>query len=712
MSTKKAKPETETVVETEATVEPAAETMEFQAEVSQLLKLMIHSMYSNKEIFLRELVSNGSDACDKLRFEALADDSLYAGDGELQLSVSFDKDDKTITISDTGVGMSRDEVINNIGTIARSGTKQFLDAMTGDQAQDAHLIGQFGVGFYSAFVVADKVSLSTRRAGQAADSGTRWVSDGTGSYTLETIEKASHGTDVVLHLRDDMDEFLNDWRLRSVIKKYSDHITFPIKMLKSSSDEDEKETIEWETVNTASAMWTRPKNDLSDDDYKAFYKQVCQDYEDPLAWSHNRVEGKYEYTSLLYIPARAPFDLYEREQLHGIKLYVQRVFIMDDMEKMMPRYLRFVRGLIDSNDLPLNVSREILQSNKVIDSIRSASVKKVLGQLENMAADDAERYQTFWKQFGNAMKEGPGEDFANREQLLKLIRFASTQGNDSTQNVSLTDYIARMKSGQDKIYYITTDSYTAAKNSPHMEVFNKKGIEVLLMSDRVDEWMMSQISEFDGKQFASIAKGDLDLGEFEDKEEKKVREDVEKKSKKLVKKIQDALGDQVEEVRVSHRLTSSPACLVLSENEMALHMQQLMKQAGHEMPQSKPSLEINPQHPVLQRLKSEKNKQRLKDWSQLLFDQALLAEGGQLEDAAGFVQRLNGILIALGDGPGNSPSGDQNDDQVEDENEAEAITDDADTASEASGDDAQNNEPSASDVSEMPTPEQKDKEAQ
>lgn len=532
MSTKKSKTEADAEVAEQATADTATETMEFQAEVSQLLKLMIHSMYSNKEIFLRELVSNGSDACDKLRFEALADDSLYEGDSDLQLSISFDKDEKTITIADTGVGMSRDEVVDNIGTIARSGTKQFLDSLTGDQAQDANLIGQFGVGFYSAFVVADKVSLSTRRAGQGADSGTRWASDGTGSYTLENIDKATHGTDIVLHLREDMDEFLNDWRLRSVVKKYSDHITFPIKMLKQNDDE-EKDAIEWEAVNAASAMWTRAKNDISEDEYKAFYKQVCQDYEDPLAWSHNRVEGKYEYTSLLYIPARAPFDLYEREQLHGIKLYVQRVFIMDDMEKMMPRYLRFVRGLIDSNDLPLNVSREILQSNKVIDSIRTASVRKVLSQLQSIANDEAERYQEFWGQFGNALKEGPGEDFSNREQLLKLMRFASTHGSDSTQNVSLEDYVARMKSGQNKIYYITTDSYTAAKNSPHMEVFNKKGIEVLLMSDRVDEWMMSQISEFDGKQFASIAKGDLDLGEFEDKEEKKAHKDVEKKSKKL-----------------------------------------------------------------------------------------------------------------------------------------------------------------------------------
>ena len=636
----------------ESTLDSKTETMEFQAEVSQLMKLMIHSMYSNKEIFLRELVSNGSDACDKLRFEALADDTLYENDSELHLSVAFDDAEKTITISDNGIGMTRDEVVANIGTIAKSGTKQFLESLTGDQAEDARLIGQFGVGFYSAFVVADKVTLNTRRAGEAADSATRWVSDGTGSYSLESIEKAARGTDIVLHLRDDMDEFLNDWRLRSVIKKYSDHITFPVKMLKKADEEDKDAAIEWESVNSASALWTRAKNDIKDEEYNEFYKTVCHDYEDPLVWSHNRVEGKYEYTSLLYIPARAPFDLYEREQTQGIKLYVQRVFIMDDVEKMMPRYLRFVRGLVDSNDLPLNVSREILQSNKVIDSIRSASVKKVLGLMENIAKDDAEKYQKFWGEFGNVIKEGPGEDFANREQLLGLMRFASTQGGDSTQNVSLADYIARMKAGQDKIYYITADSHAAAKNSPHLEIFKKKDIEVLLMSDRVDEWMMSQLTEFDGKQFASISKGDLDLGDFDDKEEKKAQKDVEKKSKKLVKKIADALGDQVEEVRVSHRLTTSPACLVLAEHDMALHMQQLMKQAGHAMPTAKPSLEINPGHPVLQQLDGEDDKQKLDDWSQLLFDQALLAEGGQLEDAAGFVHRLNGILMALASGSG------------------------------------------------------------
>ena len=633
---------------TESTADTNTETMAFQAEVSQLLKLMIHSMYSNKEIFLRELVSNGSDACDKLRFEGLADDKLFENESELELTVGFDEAEKTVTITDNGIGMSRDEVVANIGTIAKSGTKQFLESLTGDQAEDARLIGQFGVGFYSAFVVADKVTLSTRRAGEAADSGTRWVSDGTGSYTLESIEKAGRGTEIVLHLRDDMDEFLNDWRLRSVIKKYSDHITFPVKMLKKAEEEDKDATIEWETVNSASALWTRSKKDIKDEEYNEFYKTVCHDYEDPLLWSHNRVEGKYEYTSLLYIPARAPFDLYEREQAHGIKLYVQRVFIMDDVEKMMPRYLRFVRGLIDSNDLPLNVSREILQSNKVIDSIRSASVKKVLGLLEGVAKDDAEKYQKFWGQFGNVIKEGPGEDFANREQILGLMRFATTQSSDSTQNVSLADYIARMKAGQDKVYYITADTHAAAKNSPHLEIFKKKDIEVLLMSDRVDEWMMSQLTEFDGKQFVSISKGDLDMSEFEDKEEKEAQKEVEEKSKDLIKKIADALGDQVEEVRVSHRLTSSPACLVLAEHDMALHMQQLMKQAGHAVPTAKPSLEINPEHPVLQRLEGESDEQRMKDWSQLLFDQALLAEGGQLEDAAGFVQRLNGILMALG----------------------------------------------------------------
>ncbi|MEM7207380.1 MAG: molecular chaperone HtpG [Pseudomonadota bacterium] len=652
-----------------------AQTMQFEAEVSQILKLMIHSMYSNKEIFLRELISNGSDACDKLRFEALADDTLYGGESELALSVTFDSDAKTLTIADTGIGMSREEVISNIGTIARSGTRQFLESMTGDQAQDAQLIGQFGVGFYSAFVVADKVALTTRRAGEDEDAATRWESDGTGSYSLETVSKSERGTEIVLHLRDDMDEFLNDWRLRSVIKKYSDHITFPVKMLKAAGEDDDEKTVEWETVNAASAMWTRAKSEISDDEYKEFYKQVCHDYQDPMVWSHNRVEGKYEYTSLLYIPSRAPFDLYEREQLHGIKLYVQRVFIMDDMEKMMPRYLRFVRGLIDSNDLPLNVSREILQSNKVIDSIRNASVKKVLGLLESMASDNEEQYQTFWDEFGRVIKEGPGEDFANREQLLKLMRFASTQGDGDKQHVSLADYVARMKSGQDKIYYITTDSFAAAKNSPHLEVFTKKGLEVLLMSDRVDEWMMSQLQEFDGKQFVSIAKGDLDLGDFEDKEEKKAQKEVEEKSKDLVKKIADALGDQVEEVRVSHRLTTSPACLVMAQHDMALHMQQLMKQAGHELPSTKPSLEVNAEHPILQRLDAESDTATLGEWSQLLFDQALLAEGGQLEDPAGFVSRLNSILLTL--------SGDAPAQQSADDSELAA---DADSASDAQTD--------------------------
>ena len=634
---------------TDTPVADKPETMEFQAEVSQLLKLMIHSLYSNKEIFLRELISNSSDACDKLRFEALADDSLYAGNSDLGISVGFDADARTITIADSGIGMSREEVVANIGTIARSGTRQFLESLTGDQAEDARLIGQFGVGFYSAFVVADQVSLTTRRAGSEAGDATRWESDGTGSYTLETVEKAERGTEIVLHLREDMDDFLNDWRLRSIIKKYSDHITFPVRMLKEkeSETEDEEKTFEWETVNAASAMWTRSRSDISDEEYQEFYKQVCHDYENPLSWSHNRVEGKYEYTSLLYIPARAPFDLYEREQLHGLKLYVQRVFIMEDVEKMMPRYLRFVRGLIDSNDLPLNVSREILQSNKVIDSIRSASVKKVLGLLEGIAKDDAEKYQSFWNEFGKVMKEGPGEDFANREQLLGLMRFASTRGDGDKQIVSLADYIARMKSGQDKIYYITADSHAAASNSPHLEVFKQKEIEVLLMSDRVDEWMMSQLPEFDGKQFVSVAKGDLDLGEFEDKQEKEAQEEVAKQSEDLVKKISEALGEQVEEVRVSHRLTTSPACLVLAQHDMALHMQQLLKQAGHDMPSTKPSLEINATHPLLKRLDTESDEQTLKDWSQLLFDQAMLAEGGQLDDPSGFVQRMNEILLAM-----------------------------------------------------------------
>jgi len=632
-----------------------AETMEFQTEVNQLMKLMIHSLYSNKEIFLRELISNASDACDKLRFEAVANDALNEGESELAVKIEFDEESKTITISDNGIGMNREDVINNIGTIAKSGTKQFLESMTGDQKEDSKLIGQFGVGFYSAFVVADKVTLTTRRAGEDAANGIRWESEATGSYQLEQIDRAEKGTSVTLHLREDSHDFADNWRLRSIIKKYSDHITFPIKMLEvlpppSEEDEDkeaEKKTPEFEKVNDASALWTRSRNDISEDDYKSFYKQVSSDWEDPLAWSHNHVEGKFEYTSLLYIPKRAPFDLYDANQKNGIKLYAQRVFIMDETEKLMPRYLRFVRGLVDSSDLPLNVSREILQSNKVVESIRGASVKKVLSLLEGMAKNDPDDYKEFWGQFGACLKEAPGEDFANKEKVAGLYRFASTHNKSDEQSVGLADYISRMKPGQDKIYFITSDSYTAGKNSPHLEIFAKKDVEVLIMYDRVDEWMMSYLNEFDGKTLSSVAKGDLDLGEISDKEEKEAQETVEKESEKLIERLTGQLKDKVADVRVSHRLTTSPACVVLGEQEMAMHMQQLMKQAGQEIPDSKPTLEINPTHPILKKMDNESDEDRFGEWSMLLLDQAVLAEGGQLDDAAGFVSRMNALIMEL-----------------------------------------------------------------
>ena len=626
-----------------ATVEK--EKLNFEAEVSQLLHLMIHSLYSNKDIFLRELISNASDACDKLRFEALSDDSLMGKDSELRIEVEFDKDARTITVRDNGIGMSHDEVIQNIGTIARSGTAEFLKSLTGDQAKDSHLIGQFGVGFYSSFIVADKVEIITRRAGLAADEGVHWESDGESGYTLEPVSKADRGTEVVLHLREGEDEFLNDWKLRSIIGTYSDHVPLPIKMRKR--DDDGKPTDEWEMVNKASALWTLPKTEIKDEDYKEFYKHVGHDFEDPLAWTHNRVEGKTEYISLLYIPSRAPFDLFDQETRHGVKLYVQRVFIMDDAEKLMPRYLRFVRGVLDSSDLPLNVSREILQNNKIIDSMRSGSVKKVLGLLEDMARKDPEKYQKFWKEFGQVMKEGPVEDIANREQILKLLRFSSTHEDSEEQNVSLDDYISRMKAGQDKIYYITADNFNAAKNSPHLEIFRKKGIEVLLMYDRVDEWLMGHVFEYDGKKFQSVAKGDLDLGDIAGDEDKDKKKKASKTGKKLVKRIKKALGDRVSDVKISERLTESPSCIVLSEHEMAMYMQHLLKQAGQNIPGSKPVLEINPDHPILKRMEHEKDDERFGEWSALLLDQAILAEGGHLEDPASFVHRMNEIMLTL-----------------------------------------------------------------
>ena len=626
------------------TVDTQKETLEFQTEVKQLLHLMIHSLYSNKEIFLRELISNSSDACDKLRFEALGNDSLYDGDTSLRIRVNFDKDARTVTITDSGVGMTRDEVVENIGTIAKSGTRQFFESLTGDQAQDTQLIGQFGVGFYSAFIVADKVTLSTRRAGLPADQGVRWASAGDGNYTLETIEKPERGTTVVLHLREGEDEFLDGFRLRSIIHKYSDHIPLPIEM--PGEAEDDKPA-EYESVNKASALWTRPRNEISDEEYREFYKHVAHDFEDPMQWVHSHVEGSQAYKSLFYIPARAPFDLYDRDSRHGIKLYVRRVFIMDDAEQLMPYYLRFVRGLVDSDDLPLNVSREILQHNKLIDTIKAGSVKKVLGVLESMAKNEPELYANFWKQFGNVMKEGPGEDFANRERIAKLLRFASTTTDSEVQAVSLEDYVGRMKDGQEKIYYITADSFAAAKNSPHLQVFRRKDIEVLLLSDRVDEWLVSHLNEFDGKPLASVAKGALDLDKLADEEEKQAAKKTEDEYADLVKRMQEVLGERVKEVRVSQRLTDSPSCLVMGEHEMAVHMQQMLKQAGHEVPASKPDLEINPGHPLISRLKGEADDARFSSWSNVLLDQAMLSEGGQLDDPVAFVNRLNDLLLEM-----------------------------------------------------------------
>ena len=629
------------------------ETYEFQAEVSQLLKLMIHSLYSNKEIFLRELVSNASDACDKLRFMAVSDDSLYDGDDSLKITVDYNEDERTVTISDTGIGMTRDEVIDSIGTIAKSGTKQFLESLGSDDAKNAQLIGQFGVGFYSSFIVADKVTVVTRKAGQ--HEAIQWQSEGTGEYTMADAEKDQRGTDVILHLREGEDEFLNDYRLRSIIKKYSEHISLPIMMRKPpepAADDAEKDDAEkddkaetptvFEQVNTAQALWTRAKRDISDEEYIEFYKSMSYDFEDPLAWTHNRIEGKLEYTSLFYIPAKAPFDMWDRETTQGIKLYVQRVFILDDSKELMPRYLRFVKGLVDSNDLPLNVSREILQSNKTIDTIRSASVKKILDRLQQMAKDDSEQYQAFWAEFGNALKEGVVEDFSNRDAIAGLFRFASTHNDSSDQTVSLADYIARMPESQDKIYYVTADSYNAAKHSPHLEVFKQKGIEVILMYDRVDEWMISSLREFDGKQLVSIAKGDLELSE----DDKKKAEEAQEQSKGLVKRLKEALGDKVDDVKVTTRLVDSPACIVLSEMDMALHMQRLMKQAGHDIPETKPVLEINPEHALVQKADQEADEDVFKNWAHFLFDEALLAEGGQLEDPASFVKRVNDLLMA------------------------------------------------------------------
>ncbi|HEY0563595.1 MAG TPA: molecular chaperone HtpG [Methylophilus sp.] len=628
----------------------ASEKMEFKAEVKQLLQLMIHSLYSNKEIVLRELISNASDAADKLRFEALSNGALYENDSELNIRISYDKAARTVTISDNGIGMSRQEVISHIGTIAKSGTKEFFQNLTGDQAKDANLIGQFGVGFYSAFIIADKVTLVTRRAG--TQEAVQWQSGGEGDFTIEAVEKAGRGTDVILHLRDGEDEFLNDWKLKTIIRKYSDHITLPILMKKSEWKEGENgaggemvTTDEDETINKASALWARSKNDITEQEYQEFYKHVSHDYENPLAYTHSRVEGKQEYISLLYVPSKAPFDLYDRERHHGIKLYVKRVFIMEDAEKLMPQYLRFVRGVIDSADLPLNVSREILQDSRDVEAIKNGSVKKVLGLLEDMADNKPEDYAKFWTEFGRVLKEGPGEDFANKDKIAGLLRFASTHADNDTQNVSFKDYIARMKPEQEAIYYITADTFAAAQHSPHLEIFRKKGIEVLLMSDKVDEWFLGSLTEFDGKKLQSIAKGDLDLGKLEDESEKEAQKKVEEEAKSLVERIKASLGDAVKEVRVTHRLTDSPACLVAGEHDLSGNLARILKAAGQNAPDSKPILEINPSHRLVERLKAEQAEAKFADYAHVLFDQALLAEGGQLTDPASFVKRMNSLIM-------------------------------------------------------------------
>ena len=651
------------------TVEAHKETLEFKAEVSQVLDLVISSLYSNKEIFLRELISNASDAAEKLRFESLTDEQLLEEDPSLRVRVLVDKDAGTITVSDNGIGISRQEMIDTIGSIASSGTRQFAqalkaaqgaaaegDAEQGEAAGDA-LIGQFGVGFYSAFIVADKVSVVSRRAGLTAEHGVRWTSDGGGSYTLETVEKPARGTDVILHLKDDAKEFLEPWRLRTIIGKFSDHIAMPVEMEKEDFGGDEEEgedkadkeakAPEFEQVNKGTALWMRSKADLSDDDYKAFYKHISHDFEDPLAWAHNRVEGTNEYTALLYLPKRAPWDLWDREQKHGVKLYVKRVFIMDEADKLMPHWLRFIKGVVDSDDLPLNVSREILQHNRKIDTIRGANVKRVLGLLESMAKDEPEKYQTFWGEFGRVLKEGPAEDFQNRERIGGLLRFASTHNDDDAQNVSLDAYIERMQEGQKDIYYITADSPAAARHSPHLEVFRKKGVEVLLLSDRVDEWLVSHLHEYKGKHLQSVTKGKLDLGELADKEDQEKAEQAEKEHEDLLKRLKDSLGERVNEVRVSTRLVDSPACIVVGEHDMSANLARVLKAVGQEAPDMKPTLEVNLDHPLVKRLEAESEQTKFDDLGMILFDQAQLAEGGQLDDPAAFVGRLNKLMMNM-----------------------------------------------------------------
>ncbi|OFV46456.1 molecular chaperone HtpG [Oligella sp. HMSC09E12] len=624
-----------------------ARTMGFQTEVKQLLQLMIHSLYSNKEIFLRELVSNASDACDKLRFEAIANPQLLADDSELRIRVSFDPELKTITISDNGIGMSEEEVINNLGTIARSGTKEFFSKLTGDQQKDTQLIGQFGVGFYSSFIVADEVVVRTRRAGLAADEAVEWQSRGEGEFSIKPISKDSRGTDIILFLKEDAEEFLNSWKLRSIMQRYSDHISIAVQMEQENYDQETGETTkrgEWETINQASALWTRNRNEISDEQYAEFYKHISHDFEDPLAWTHRRVEGRNEYTQLLYIPKRVSFDLWDRDAKHGVKLYVKRVFIMDDAEQLLPMYLRFVRGVIDSSDLPLNVSREILQESRDVKAIRDGSTRSVLSLLEDLAENRPEDYKAFWSEFGQVLKEGIGEDRGNQERIAKLLRFASTHDNSDAQEVSLADYVSRMKEGQDAIYYVTADSFAAVKSSPHLEIFRKKGIEVLLMSERVDEWMVSFWTEFEGKKLVSVSKGALDLDALADEDEKKRQEAVSEEFKPLVERLEQALGEQIKEVKVSWRLVDSPACVVVGQHELSPHLVSMLKAAGQEVPNVKPTLEINPEHALIKRIEAASDED-FADWASVLLDQAMLSEGAQIADPAAFVKRMNSLFL-------------------------------------------------------------------
>ena len=629
------------------TTETRKETLGFQAEVKQLLQLMIHSLYSNKEIFLRELVSNAADAADKLRFEALKDPKLLEEDPSLRIRIGFDADARTITIDDNGIGMSRDEAVAHLGTIAKSGTGEFLRALSGDQKKDANLIGQFGVGFYSAFIVADRVDVFSRRAGLPASEGVHWSSAGEGDFEVATVDKAERGTRIVLHLKEGEEGFADGWKLRGIIKKYSDHVGLPIEMPKEHHGEDKPAAPEWEAVNKASALWTRPKAEIKDEEYTEFYKHIAHDFTDPVAWSHNKVEGKLEYTSLLYVPGRAPFDLYHRDGAKGLKLYVQRVFIMDQAEQFLPLYLRFLRGVVDSSDLSLNVSREILQSGPVVDSMRSALTKRALDMLEKLSKDKPEDYKAFWTNFGQVLKEGPAEDYGNREKIAGLLRFASTHDASGEPSVALADYVARMKEGQDRIYYLTGDAYVQVKDSPHLEIFRKKGIEVLLLTDRIDEWMMGYLSEFDGKSFADVARGDLDLGALDSEDEKKAHEETAKAKEALVERLKTVLGLDVADVRVSHRLTDSPAILAMGQGDLGVQMRQLLEASGQQVPESKPVFEFNPDHPLIARLDAESDANRFNSLTRVLFDQAALAAGESLKDPAGYVKRLNALLLEL-----------------------------------------------------------------